>query len=235
MSDTVSDRMVKPICSAPFSAAAIRRVARLDVPRYVLDHHDGVVHDESGGNGQGHQRQVIQAVAEAIHGGEGPDERERHGDARDDGGVEAPQEEEDDQHDEADREQQLELDVGNRCLDGSGKIGEGGHLDARRQVGLELGIEPLMLLTTLIVLAPGCRCTFRITAGVLFIHAAWSLFSTPFTMRATSVSITGALLRYATTTVPVVVARDQLIVGLDLVVLAGPVEVSFCGVDGCQG
>ena len=57
-----------------------------------------------------------------------------------------------------------------------------------------------MLLTTLIVFAPGWRCTLRITAGVSFIQAAWSSFSTPFTMRATSVSITGAPLRYATTT-----------------------------------
>ena len=52
-----------------------------------------------------------------------------------------------------------------------------------------------MLLTTLIVLAPGCRCTFRTTAGVWFIHAAWLLFSMPFTTFATSVSITGAPLR----------------------------------------
>ena len=68
------------------------------------------------------------------------------------------------------------------------------------KVASSWGSSRLTLLTTLMVLAPGWRCTFRITAGVLFIHAAWSVFSTPFTMCATSVSITGAPLRYATTT-----------------------------------
>ena len=31
----------------------------------------------------------------------------------------------------------------------------------------------LMLSTTLMMLAPGCRWMLRITAGVVFIHAAW--------------------------------------------------------------
>src|SRR6202008_541031 len=38
------------------------------------------------------------------------------------------------------------------------------------------GNSCLMLFTTLIVLAPGWRCTFRITAGGGFIHAASLLF-----------------------------------------------------------
>jgi hypothetical protein len=50
----------------------------------------------------------------------------------------------------------------------------------------------LMLFTTLIVLPPGWRCTFTMIAGVWFIHAAWVVFSTPSTILATSVSITGA-------------------------------------------
>ncbi len=57
------------------------------------------------------------------------------------------------------------------------------------------GSNCLILLTTLIVLAPGWRCTFKMTAGVSFIHAACWLFSTPSTTRATSVSMTGAPLR----------------------------------------
>jgi hypothetical protein len=52
-----------------------------------------------------------------------------------------------------------------------------------------------MLLTTLMVLAPGWRWTFRITAGVCSSTPAWLLFSTPLTTCATSVSITGAPLR----------------------------------------
>ena len=62
-------------------------------------------------------------------------------------------------------------------------------------VASSCGKSLLMLLTTLMVFAPGWRWTFRITAGVSFIQAARLLFSTPSTMRATSVSITGAPLR----------------------------------------
>src|ERR1700722_2824234 len=40
------------------------------------------------------------------------------------------------------------------------------------------GKSPLILFTTLIVLAPGWRCTFTITAGVPFIQAACWLFLT---------------------------------------------------------
>ena len=62
------------------------------------------------------------------------------------------------------------------------------------------GSSRLMLFTTVIVLPPGCRCTFKMIAGCLFIHAACVLFSTPSTILATSVSITGAPSRNATTT-----------------------------------
>ncbi len=47
-------------------------------------------------------------------------------------------------------------------------------------------------LTTVMVLAPGWRWMFRITAGVWFIHAAWRVFSTPLTTLATSFTRTGA-------------------------------------------
>src|SRR6185437_891559 len=57
-----------------------------------------------------------------------------------------------------------------------------------------------MLLTTMMVLAPGCRWMFTTTAGVWFIHAASFAFSTPLTTLATSFRNTGAPLLYATTT-----------------------------------
>ena len=53
-----------------------RRLAVLDEPRDVFDHHDGVVHHEAGGDGQGHQRQIVQAVAQQVHHAEGADERQ---------------------------------------------------------------------------------------------------------------------------------------------------------------
>ena len=59
ISDTVSEMMVKPICAAPFSAASQRRLALLDVARDVLDHHDRVVDDEAGRDGQRHQLRLL--------------------------------------------------------------------------------------------------------------------------------------------------------------------------------
>ena len=44
------------------------RHAGLDVARDVLQHHDGVVDDEAGGDRQRHQRQIVEAVAQQIHG-----------------------------------------------------------------------------------------------------------------------------------------------------------------------
>ena len=57
---------------------AQRRLERghtcLDIARNVLDHHDRVIDDEAGRDRQRHQRQVVEAVAEEIHGAECPDE-----------------------------------------------------------------------------------------------------------------------------------------------------------------
>ena len=75
-------KMVKPICSLPLSAARIGRLAFFDVARDVLDHHDGVVDHEAGGDGERHQREVVERVAEQVHHAEGADDGERHGDAK---------------------------------------------------------------------------------------------------------------------------------------------------------
>ena len=64
--ETVSDTIVKPICSEPLSAASSGAVSLLDVARDVLDHHDRVVHHEAGRDRQRHQREVVQAVARAC-------------------------------------------------------------------------------------------------------------------------------------------------------------------------
>ena len=83
-SDTVSETIVKPICLRALERRLERRLALLDVARDVLDHHDRVVDDEAGRDGERHQRQVVEAVAEQVHHAERADERQRHGDAGDD-------------------------------------------------------------------------------------------------------------------------------------------------------
>ncbi len=69
-----------------------RRLARLDVTDDVLDHHDRVVDDEADRDGEPHQRQVVEAVAEQIHDAEGRDQRQRDREARDHGRPDIAQE-----------------------------------------------------------------------------------------------------------------------------------------------
>ena len=64
-----------------------RRHAFFEIARDVLDHHDGVIHHKAGGDGERHQREVVETVAQQVHHGEGADQRERHGHAGDDGGA----------------------------------------------------------------------------------------------------------------------------------------------------
>ena len=97
MSETVSDTTVKPISRAPSSAACSGVLAVLDVADDVLDHHDGVVDDEAGADGQRHQRQIVEREARRPHQREGGDDRERQADAGDERRAPAAQEH---QHDE---------------------------------------------------------------------------------------------------------------------------------------
>ncbi len=86
-------------------------LAHLDVAADVLQHHDGVVHDEAHAQRQRHERDVVQAVAEHVHQREGADDGHRQRHARDDGRRNVAQEEEDHHHHQREREQQRELDL----------------------------------------------------------------------------------------------------------------------------
>ena len=114
-----------------------RLVPFLDEARDIFDHHDGVVDHEAGGNRERHQRKIVEAVAAQIHHAEGADDRQRHGDARDDRGRNAAQEKEHHHHDERDREHQFELHVFHRRADGGRHVRERGHLNRRRQRRLQ--------------------------------------------------------------------------------------------------
>jgi len=54
-----------------------------DMPVNVLQHDDGVVDDEADRERQRHEREVVQAVAELVHQREGPDDRDRQRERRD--------------------------------------------------------------------------------------------------------------------------------------------------------
>ena len=76
-SDSVIDTMVKPISLEPIERRLERLLAHLHVPEDVLQHHDGVVHDEADREDQRHHRQVVEAVVQQVHDGERADDRER--------------------------------------------------------------------------------------------------------------------------------------------------------------
>ena len=77
ISDMLMEKTVKPISLAPLSAAAIGLHAVFEMAGDVLHHHDGVVHHEAGGDGERHQREVVERVAEQVHHGKGSDEGDR--------------------------------------------------------------------------------------------------------------------------------------------------------------
>ena len=116
-----------------------RRFAGLDIAHDVLDHDDGVVDDETGGDGQRHQREIVQAEAAQRHAAEGGDQRDRQRDAWDHGRPELAQEDEDHHHDQSNRQHQRELNVVDGGADRDGAVGDHRDLERRRQRGLQLG------------------------------------------------------------------------------------------------
>ena len=95
----------------------LRMLALLDVAHDVLDHHDRIVDDEAGRDGQRHQRKVVEREAGERHHAERAEQRERHRDARDDRRPQAAQEHEDHRDDEQHGETERQLDVAHRRAD----------------------------------------------------------------------------------------------------------------------
>ena len=65
-SEIVIERIVKLISLALLSVASSARSPLLHPPHRVLQEHDGVVDQEPDRQGQGHQRQVVEAVVRAA-------------------------------------------------------------------------------------------------------------------------------------------------------------------------
>ena len=114
-----------------------RRLAHLQMPRDVLEHHDGVVDHEADAQGERHQRNVVEAVAQHVHHREGADDRHRQGDRRDDGRRDIAQEQENHHHHQREREQQGELHLVDRGADGLRAVVEHLDVDRRRHLGAE--------------------------------------------------------------------------------------------------
>ncbi len=126
---------------ADLGGALERRLKRLlalfDVARDVLQHHDRVVDDEADGDGEGHQRQIVEAVAGDPHERARAEQRERHGDAGNDRRPDIAQKDENHHHDERDGEHEGEFDVTHGGADGRGAVGEDADVNGRRDRGLQ--------------------------------------------------------------------------------------------------
>ena len=106
-----------------------RRIALLPVTRDILQHHDGIIDDEARGYRQRHQRQDIERIAGQIHHAKRPDERQRHGNARDDRGGDVAQKQKRHEHHEEHSENKFVLNRANRGADTLGAIREHGDVD----------------------------------------------------------------------------------------------------------
>ena len=137
ISDMLMEKTVKPISCAPLQRRGKRLHAGFEMARDVLHHHDGVVDHESRGDGERHQREVVERVAEQVHHGEGADERNRNGDAGNERGARAAQKHEDHQDDQANGSDQRLLNGADRSADGGGAVENDGGVDALRQHCLE--------------------------------------------------------------------------------------------------
>ncbi len=94
---------VDPISWRAFERGLEGRHALLQIARDVLDHDDGVVHHESRRNGERHQREIVETESGQIHHAERSDQRDRNGDAGNQRGSHASQEDEHHQNHQDDR------------------------------------------------------------------------------------------------------------------------------------
>ena len=115
------------------------RLAHFAVAGDVFDHHDGVVHHKARGNGQRHQAQVVERVAQQVHHAQAAQQRNGHGHAGNHRGARAVQKAEDDQHHHRHCQRQLHLHVRHRGADAQRAVGQHGHLHAARQALRQLG------------------------------------------------------------------------------------------------
>src|SRR3546814_3315655 len=77
----------------------------------VLDHDNGIVDDKTGGHGQRHQGQVIDAETGQIHDAEGTDQRKRHHHAWNESSRPGAQEHKGDKYHQTNRQQHFHLNM----------------------------------------------------------------------------------------------------------------------------
>ena len=217
--------------AGPLHRRVVRRHAFLDMPCDVLDLDDGVVDHESDRDRQRHQREIVERVAHFIEHREGPDQRQRHGDGRDDGRPEIAQEYEDDHDDECYRQQQRELHVGDRCADGLRAIGNDVDLDGGRDRGLEHRHHRLDPVHGLDDVGAGLTLDRENDGRLVVVPAGDQLVLSRADSAADIAYADRRSVAVGYHEVGVFVGLEQLIVGVERVGLARAVERAFRKVD----
>ena len=115
-----------------FKRGIERLLARFNVTRDVLDHHDGIIHDEAGRDRQRHQGKIVQAEAADPHRAKGAHERKWDCHGGNDRGAQASEEDKDHRHDEPDGEKKFLLHVIDGSPDGRRAVGQRCDVHGRR-------------------------------------------------------------------------------------------------------
>ena len=116
------------------------------MPGDVFDDHDGVIDDETRGDSQGHQREIVETVADQVHHAERPDQGKRDGYAGDQRGPVVSQEDENHQDDQDDGNYQCDFYFADGRADGGGAVDDHAEMDRRADGGLQLrhhGLHPI--------------------------------------------------------------------------------------------
>ena len=100
--------------------------------RDILQHDNGIVDDESRGNGQRHQGQVVEAVAEQVHDAKCGDERDWNDNGRYQRGPNVPKECKYDHNYEADRNHESSLHFAQGCANSGRAVVCDSHIDSGR-------------------------------------------------------------------------------------------------------
>src|SRR5208282_637625 len=128
----------EPDLPRSFQRRVQRRISGLQIAVDVFDHDDGVIHHKAGGDGQCHQRQIVQAVSQQVHHAKRAHDGEWNRDAGNKRGPQVSQEKENYNDHQHDGQRQLELNIFHRRTDRGGPVSKNLHFHGRGQRRLQL-------------------------------------------------------------------------------------------------
>ena len=120
--------------------------ARFQPTHDVFQHHDGVVHHKACGNGEGHERKIVQAVAAEVHDAEGAQQGYGRGHGGDSRGPAVAQKKKGHQHHQGHGQKQAFFHLVQGGADGLGAIHAQLQIRAFGQPGAQLWQERLNMV-----------------------------------------------------------------------------------------